>query len=56
MQLFFQLRANQPQSDDVSILLDVVIAENVLFGCCDFIAQSILVRATDNGYLFHLFI
>jgi hypothetical protein len=51
-------RANQlcAQIDDVSIALHMEIAGPVLFGCCDFIAQSILVRTTDNGYRFHLFI
>ena len=54
----FQLCANQlcAQTDDVSILLHVGIAEGVLFGRCDFLAQCILVRTSDNGYLFHLFI
>jgi hypothetical protein len=59
--LFFQLQcANQlcAQTDsDVSIQLQIGgFAEPILFGCCDFIAQSILVRTTDNAYLFHLFI
>jgi hypothetical protein len=51
-------RANQlcTQTDDVSILVHMVIAEGVFFACCDFIAQSILVRTTDNAYRFHLFI
>jgi hypothetical protein len=58
MQLFFQLCANQlcAQTDSVIIDLHVDIAQPVLFGCCDFLAQCILVRTTDNGYRFHLFI
>ena len=44
------------QTDDVSIQLQMDIAEGALFGCCDFLAQCILVRTTDNGYLSHLFI
>jgi hypothetical protein len=58
---FFQRCADQlcAQADsDLSILrlLHVDIAEGVLFGCCDFLAQCILVRTTDNAYRFHLFI
>jgi hypothetical protein len=55
---FFQRCANQlcAQTDDLSIQFHMEIAESVFFGCCDFIAQSILVRTTDNGYRFHLFI
>jgi hypothetical protein len=34
----------------------MAIADAVTFGCCDFLTQSILVRTTDNTYLFHLFI
>ena len=49
---FFQCCANQlcAQTDDVSILLQIAIADSVLFGCCDFLAQCILVRTTDNAY------
>ena len=55
---FFQLCANQlcVQTGDVSIAFRTTIAQGVLFGCCDFLAQCILVRATDNAYRFHLFI
>ena len=55
---FFQRCANQlcAQTDDVSIGLHMEIADSVLFGCCDFLAQCILVRTTDNAYRFHLFI
>ena len=44
------------QNDDVTILLQIYIAQSALFGCCDFLAQCILVRTTDNACLFHLFI
>ena len=55
---FFQFCANQlcAQTDDTSIELHMEIAETILFGCCDFLAQCILVRTTDNAYWFHLFI
>jgi hypothetical protein len=48
-------RANQlcAQTDDINILLHMDIAEGVLFGCCDSIAQCILVRTTGNTYRFH---
>ena len=55
---FFKLCANQlcAQTNDVSLLLHMSIAQVVFFGCCDFLTQCILVRTTDNGYRFHLFI
>ena len=55
---FFQLCVNQlcAQTDELSILLHLTIAESVLFGCCDLLAQCILVRTTDNGCRFYLFI
>jgi hypothetical protein len=47
---FFHANQLCAQINDVSIPLHMAIAEGVSFGCCDFIAQCILVRTTDNGY------
>jgi hypothetical protein len=54
--VFFRANKLYAQTKDVSIAFHMTIASSVFFGCCDFIAQSILVRTTDNGYRFHLFI
>jgi hypothetical protein len=50
-------RANQlctqrrSETDDLSIALHMAIAEGISFACCDFLAQSILVRTTaDSAY------
>ena len=47
---FFQFCANQlcrgAQTDDFNVMGN--IARSVLYGCCDFIAQSILVRTTEQ--------
>ena len=37
------------QYPDITVLYRLDIAQPILFGCCDFLAQSILVRATDNA-------
>ena len=50
---FFQLRANSVVEGDVISMYGFAIAEATIFGCCDFIAQCILVR-TANKYSIHL--
>jgi hypothetical protein len=44
------------QNVDNTVLYRLSILEATLLGCCDFIAQSILVRTTDDAYSFSLFI
>ena len=53
----FALINLQNDSDDIDITfrLNAIIAPAV-FGCCDFIAQFILVRTSNNSLPFSLFI
>jgi hypothetical protein len=39
-----------------TVIYRLIIVEGTLFGCCDFISQSILVRTTQVAYSFGLFI
>jgi hypothetical protein len=38
------------QKNDIRMAYHLAIGQITLFGCCDFIAQCILVRTSDNAY------
>jgi hypothetical protein len=39
------------QNNDIKMAYSFSISQITVFGCCDFIAQCILVRTSDNAYL-----
>ena len=48
---------NEVQTDDIILTLRIdSFVEPAVFACCDFIAQCILVRASDKSFPFSLFI
>ena len=54
---FLTLRWSVVQSDDIILALRInAFVAPAVFGCCDFIAQFILVRTSDKSFSFSSFI